>query len=85
MLLRDEAPVTICEYGTNKMIVAIEPTDLIVIENWTYCRLIKKVSQGNIMKNYIAPLPSFDEQRFPFLLCSGYEHFSLINIRDCSM
>ena len=81
MLLRDEAAQTICEYATNKMIVAIHEADLLVINDWQDVRMIKQQYTGNINKDFIIPLPDFDEQRFPFLLCSGYQHICLVNIR----
>ena len=37
---------------------------------------------GNIYKNYFCLLPKFDEYKFPFIACSGFEHISLINVRD---
>ena len=82
MLLKNEVASSICEFDVNKKIVAIYLVDLLIIHNWRVVRRLKEDLPGNIQKDYIAPLPGFDAQRFPFLLCSGYDYFSLINVRD---
>ena len=40
---------------------------------------------NNHSKYFIAPFPNFDMKAFPFLVCSGSESFSLINVRDFKM
>ena len=30
-------------------------------------------------------MPNFDEQTFPFMICSGREIFNLVNVRDFTM
>ena len=85
VLLQDEVVQSVCEYAIDKMVISILLTDLLIVHSWEPVRLIKKDEPGNIQKYFIAPLPDFDEYKFPFLLCSGYEHFSLINIAEFRM
>ena len=54
-----------------------------MINDWQTVRLIKAVHSGNMNKDYYEPLPQFDSLKFPFVMCSGYEHFSLINVLKC--
>ena len=61
------------------MILALVETDLLILESWKAVHYING-KQGNIQKHYIRPLPGFDETNFPFLMCSGHSHFSLINV-----
>ena len=82
MLLKDEVANSICEFDVNQMIVAIYLVDLLIIHNWCVVRRIREEHPGNIQKDFIAQLPGFDAHRFPFLLCSGYDYFSLINVKD---
>ena len=28
------------------------------------------------------PVPGFHETDFPFIICSGWEHFNIVNVRD---
>ena len=71
MLILYELPYTVLEYMPNKMILALSPADMLITENWEPIRHIPASSSGNIEKNYIARHPDFDEDNFPFLVCSG--------------
>ena len=73
------------EYAPDKMIVHTRPTDLLVVHNWKIVGLIRDDKPGNLHKLMILPLPGFDEETFPFMLCSGYESFDLVNIRDLTI
>ena len=85
LLLKDEVIYTILEYAPDKMIVSLKLTNLLIVNKWEPLKMIAKNSMGNIQKYYFDPLPDFDEQKFPFIACSGYEHISLVNVRDMTM
>ena len=73
------------EYARKKIIVSLDPTDLLIIENWQPMKIIFRMQPTNTSKYFIAPFPNFDMKEFPFLVCSGSEHYSLINVRDYKM
>ena len=62
------------------MILSLLPTDLVIIHNWEVVSVIYKIQPGNITKHWFAPLPDFDIETYPFLVCSGRENFMLINV-----
>ena len=80
--LRDEGVQAVHEYAVGKMIVSIVFTDLLLVHNWNPYRYISRVEPGNCQKFFFEPLPNFDEEKFPFLLCSGYESYTLINVKE---
>ena len=85
LLMIDEKVYSVLEYVRNKMLVSIAYTNLLVVHNWKPVKLIQKNSHGNIYKNFFMTLPDFDEQTFPFIACSGFEHISLVNVKDLIM
>ena len=82
LLLKDEVIYTVLEYALEKMIVSLKLTNLLIVHKWMPLKMISRNSQGNIQKYYFDLLPNFDEQKFPFIACSGFEHISLVNVRD---
>ena len=70
------------EYVPGRMILSLALNDLLIVYDWVPQRLIQRNVQANIYKNFFLKLPKFDEEKFPFIACSGYEHISLINVRD---
>ena len=82
MLLKYESVYGILEYKPNKIIMTLHPKNLLIVEHWASTRLIQEDHAGNIQKFYIVPFPNFDEDTFPFLVCSGYEYICLINLKD---
>ena len=64
------------------MVIAVDPTDLLVVHDWCTIRKIEDPNQANISKYWIARMPFFDEETFPFLVSAGYETFNLVNVKD---
>ena len=58
---------------------------MLLISNWVPTRVVYKVAPGNFYKHWIRPIPGFDEEYYPFLVCSGRESFNLINVKDADM
>ena len=85
MLLKQETILSALEYARNKIVVSLDPTDLLIIENWQPKKIIFRMQPTNTSKYFIASFPNFDMKDFPFLVCSGSECFSLINVRDYKM
>ena len=72
---------TVYEYASNKVILSLDPTDMLIIDRWKPVRIIPNIFCGNIEKFFISPHPEFNEYEFPFLICSGFDFFVLINIK----
>ena len=63
------------------MLVAIDPADMLLIHDWKVVRIIQDQNPGNKDKCWISPIPGFDEETLPFLVCSGSQSFNLINVK----
>ena len=85
MIIKNEKVDTVLEYATDKMLIAVYPTDLLIAHDWKLIRVLLKIQPGNFNKHYIVPLPDFDEQTYPFIVCSGRENFNLINVKEFRM
>ena len=85
MLIKDEKVEAIFEYSPDKLVMSVYPTDIIIVHNFKVVKIIYKIELGNFNKHWIAPLPGFDEISFPFLLCSGRQNFTLINVEKYKM
>ena len=64
------------------MILSVYLTDLLIVHDWKLVKIIKEITPGNFNKHWILPLPKFNEESFPFLVCSGRGTFTLINLHD---
>ena len=53
-----------------------------IIQNWEAVRIIPGNSFGNIDKYWFEPLPGFDYDDFPFIVCSGSESLNLLNVKE---
>ena len=67
------------------MIVHVSTRDLLIIQDWSVITKIKELNDGNTNKYWIRELPGFNEVDFPFIICSGWETFNLINVNDFHM
>jgi hypothetical protein len=83
MLLKGEYIWTISEFAPNRMIVYSDEDGhlLFIINNWKVVMTIKEPMSGNGSKDWIRPLPNFDINKYPFLVCAGKETFSLLNVK----
>ena len=72
-------------YAHNQMLVHVEPTDLLIVSDWKVTQLIKDPDSGNIQKFMLMPLPGFDKDTFPFVVCSGGKSMNLINVKNYQM
>ena len=82
MLIKNEKVESIHEYAEAKLILSLYPTDLLLISNWVATSVVYKVAPGNLLKHWIRPIPGFDEEHYPFLVCSGRESLNLINVKN---
>ena len=64
------------------MIVSLAETDILIVNDWVPIKVIREKFFDNINKFYFTLLPDFNAQSFPFIICSGFKHISLINVRS---
>ena len=83
--MKNELVVSLLEYARNKVIIHVSSRDLMILHDWNVIKQINDPSYSNTLKYWIKPLPGFDVQNFPFLICSGWMTFNIINIRDFMM
>ena len=80
--MHNEYVQSMLEYASGKLILTIEPSELLIALNWKPFRIIPALFKSNIEKYFLLPHPEFDENKFPFLVCSGFDYYSLVNIKD---
>ena len=81
-LIHDENVAQIHEYCKGKMIAHLSTRGILIIHNWKVMKKIEEPNDGNSCKFWMARLPGFHVNEFPFVVCSGWETFNLINVRD---
>ena len=80
-LLKNESVESVLEYAPNKMAVTLHsPADLLIVHDWVVIKYIKISTIGDNRKHWVAALPNFNIETFPFILCSGKRAISLINV-----
>ena len=85
ILLKNEVVNAIFEYDSSQMIVSLAMTDLLIVKDWNPVKLILRNSAANINKFCFMALPGFNVKTYPFVICSGFEHISIINVKECFM
>ena len=73
------------EFSANKIAIHLAPTDILIAHDWKVVHLIRDTNQFNIDKHWIALLPDFNENTFPFIVFSGNGSFNLVNVKDAHM
>ena len=81
MWLHNGYVATLIEFASNKLLLSIE-SELLVVEKWEPLRQIPSLVKGNMGKEYILPHPDFDQVKLPFLVCSGFDFITLINVKE---
>ena len=87
MILKQEMIENVYEYDTNKLVVSLYPDDILITNNWRKVQVIKNNYPGNIQNHWVLPMPflhSETGERLPYLVISGRESFSLLNLIDFS-
>ena len=74
-----EWPEGLLEYANEKIIVALNPNTFLFLDNW---RSMSYVQTNDTSLLCMKPHPDFDLQVFPFLVVSGNNHMSVINVNE---
>ena len=85
ILLKEEVISQSREYAHEKILVHVTSRDLFLVHHWQVVHKFVEPNYGNTLKMWLAPLPGFCEETFPFLICSGWESFNIINVKDFRM
>ena len=85
-LLKNEYIDSVLEYQQEKMLVSLKtPPNILVLHDWEVVHEIVGDDLNNTSISWLAPLPGFDIETFPFVVCSGKKTFSLINVKEFRM
>ena len=68
------------EFDTDQFLIAISGGSLIVIKNWQLEIKIENTSMSNEM-HWLAMMPGFHPETFPFCVGHGTPTFNLINVK----
>ena len=82
MLLKKTIVKGMLEFAPNKLLVHIYPKDMLVIHNWDVVHNIVESNPGNNTKNWFFTMPQFNIETFPFVITTGIETSTLVNVRD---
>ena len=85
MLLKGEDVYSMLEFGRNQMLISVQLTDMLIVNNWKVMFRITDSNPGNFQKCWLAPLPGFNFESFPFIVASGHETINLINVKEYSI
>ena len=81
MLLKNEYVRSICEFAQQKLLVYSDDCKcFLIIHDWKVVHEIADSEAGNTSKVWQSPMPGFNVDYFPFLVSSGLEFYSLVNV-----
>ena len=61
----------ILEYAPEHLIMTIRPSDLLIVADWEVKQIIESIHLSNNQKFLLMLFPGFNEESFPFVICSG--------------
>lgn len=65
--------------------ICLSNLDYLIVDRWKVIEIIPPLFKGNVQKYFISPHPEFNEFDFPFLVCSGFDSYVLINVKEYSL
>ena len=72
---------SILEFANDRLIIHINPNDLLITKDWSVIHRIDDPDKGNTTKYQLALIPSFDETSLPFVLMSGVKSLNIVNVK----
>ena len=82
MLIKGEDVSFILALAKETLLVSVTHGNLILVHNWEALKLIQEADPRNNEKNWLALLPGFDLNSFPFVVSSGKLSYNLINVKS---
>ena len=83
LLLRGELVTALLEFAPNKLLVATATSHVLLLHDWERVRVYADAGPQPAT-GYLAPLPGFDMEAFPFVAQAGERSINLINLREGS-
>ena len=80
ILIIDWKVQSVCEYAQSQLLVHLQWTDILVIQNWKMTHRITVPDQFTIERCLLLPGFNF-EDGFPFFVSYGKDMFDLINVK----
>ena len=80
ILLTNEYIISAHEFGEGSLVIHVQEIDVLLVKEWKVVKVISEKDPGNARKYWFQPLPFFDPEEFPFIVCSGTKSFNLINL-----
>ena len=81
-MLKHKKVVGMLEYAADKLVISTIGGAILLISDWEVVREIPELNKFNLKKEHFVPLPGFDIDKLPFIVCSGSATINLINVRD---
>ena len=81
MLMWYENVEAILEYSPEKMIMTLRPSIFLFVDEWVAIKHLKQ-EERNFDQWSLKKLPGFNEDDFPYVVSSGKNYFSLINVKE---
>ena len=79
MLFLKDSIKSVLEFAPNKLIIYNDP-NILICHDWLVIHTIPEAIPGNTDKYWISKLPFFDFEKLPFVVISGKEAYSIINV-----
>ena len=79
MLFLKNMVKSVHEFAENKLIIYNDPC-ILICHDWKVIHTIGEAIPGNKEKFWISKMPFFDLETLPFVVISGKEAYSLINV-----
>ena len=85
-VFHNEKVFSAIEYSEDQIVVALESATLLLLKNWELTHTYSDPNKQNDFwrRGFLATLPGFDSENFPFIACSGSKGINLVNVKQAS-
>ena len=80
-MFKDWCIHSLCEFTPNKILVTTIGHCMFIIDDFYVTKFIESQNSDDAYMRFPHPLPSFDEENFPFILLSG-SCLNIFNIKE---
>ena len=81
MLMYYEHVEAILEYESEKMIFTLRPSIFLFVDGWVAIKHLKQ-DENNFDQWSLKKHPEYDKDEFPYVISSGKNYFSWINVKE---
>ena len=83
ILIKNEEILFMIEYAQNKLFVTVDPTCMLLIDDWVNVKCIQDPNSTNTLKTFAFKVSNFDEETLPFIAVCGESNLSILNVKEC--